>query len=138
MGMSVSIATAIIFIASLISFASLAGALDQAQSSLIEAQKASASRDVEALHTSISLTEIDRPNGTIEVVNSGEVTLSLDELDIFINGTLSNERITSMTVQGHNDTKLWLSGEVLVIDLNGELSGAAIKIVTANGTSVYD
>jgi flagellar protein FlaF len=138
MGMSVSIATAIIFIASLIAFASVLGALDEVQSSVLEAQRSSSEREVEALHTSIVITSIDRPNGTIEVTNSGEVTFSYEGLNILVNGTLSNDRVSSMTIEGHNDSKLWMPGEVLIIDLDGDLESASIKIVTANGASVYD
>lgn len=138
MGMSVSIATAIIFIASLLAFASVLGALDEVQSSVLEAQRSSSEREVEALHTSIAITSIDRSNGTIEVANNGEVTLSYEGLNILVNGTLSNDRVSSMTIEGRNDSKLWMPGEVLIIDLDGDLEGASIKIVTANGASVYD
>lgn len=138
MGMSVSIATAIIFIASLISFASIIGTLDEVQSSVLDAQRASSEREVAALHSSISIASIDRTNGTVEVTNSGEVTLTTNGLDILINGTLSNDRITSITIEGNNQTRLWLPGEVMVISVNGSLDGAAIKIVAANGASIYD
>jgi len=138
MGMSVSIATAIIFIASLLAFASVLGALDEVQSSVLEAQRSSSERGVDALHTSIVITSIDRPNGTIEVTNSGEVTLSYEGLNILVNGTLSNDQVSSMAVEGHNDSKLWMPGEVLTIGLTGNLEGASIKIMTANGASVYD
>lgn len=138
MGMSVSIATAIIFIASLISFASVIGTLDQAQNSLIEAQRSSSERGVEALHTTISISSIDGQNGTIEVVNGGEVTLITNGTDLFINGTLSNDRITSMSIDGRTDTRLWLPGEVLTISVDGNLNGSAVKVLTANGASAYD
>lgn len=138
MGMSVSIATAIIFIASLISFASIVGTLDEVQDSVLEAQRASSERVEEAMRTSITITSVDRQNGTIEVVNGGEVTLTIEELDVFINGTLSNERIASMSIDGRTDTKLWMPGEVLTISLEGELNGAAVKVMAANGASAYD
>lgn len=136
MGMSVSIATAIIFIASLISFASIMGALDHAQGSVLEAQKASSEREADAMRTSVALSFVDGPNGTFGVVNSGEVTLTT-QVDVLINGTLSNEKISSISVEGKSDTKLWLPGEVLVITMTESVSGAAIKIVAANGASVY-
>ena len=136
MGMSVSIATAIIFIASLISFASIIGALDHAQGSVLEAQKASSQREADAMRTSVALSFVDGPNGTFGVVNSGEVTLTT-QVDLLINGALSNEKISSMSVEGKNDTKLWLPGEMLIITMSEGVNGAAIKIVTANGVSVY-
>mgnify|MGYP000930390389 CR=1 FL=1 len=136
MGMSVSIATAIIFIASLISFASIIGALDHAQGSVLEAQKASSQREADAMRTSVALSFVDGPNGTFGVVNSGEVTLTT-QVDVLINGALSNEKISSMSVEGKNDTKLWLPGEMLIITMSEGVNGAAIKIVTANGVSVY-
>ena len=136
MGMSVSIATAIIFIASLISFASIIGALDHAQGSVLEAQKASSQREADAMRTSVALSFVDGPNGTFGVVNSGEVTLTT-QVDVLINGALSNEKISSMSVAGKNATKLWLPGEMLIITMSEGVNGAAIKIVTANGVSVY-
>jgi flagellar protein FlaF len=138
MGMSVSIATAIIFIASLISFASIVGALDEAQNALMEAQRTSSEREVEELHTSIAITSIDRLNGTIEVMNSGDVTLSLNEIDILINGTMGNDLVSSMVVEGHEGSRLWMPGETLSVTMNGALEGAVIKIVTANGASIHD
>ena len=138
MGMSVSIATAIIFIASLISFASIVGTLDEVQDSVLEAQRNSSERAEEALRTSITITSVDRQNGTIDVMNGGEVTLTADELDVFTNGTISNERITSINIDGRGDTKLWMPGEILTISLDGDLNETAVKVLTDNGASAYD
>ncbi|GEM_PF-4968725 len=136
--MSVSIATAIIFIASLISFASIVGTLDEVQHSMLEAQRTSSERAEEAMRTSIAITSIDRQNGTVTVVNGGEFTLTTNKMDVFINGAISNERITSMSIDGRTNTKLWMPGEVLTISLDGELNGATVKVLTANGASAYD
>jgi len=138
MGMSVSIATAIIFIASLISFASVLSTLDGCQDTLMEAQRTNSEREVETLHTSIAISSIDRQNGTVEVMNNGDVTLSLDEVNVLVNGRLSDELVSSMTVEGHDGSGLWMPGEVLSISIDMELEGAAISIVTANGTSIHD
>jgi archaellum component FlaF (FlaF/FlaG flagellin family) len=136
--MSVSIATAIIFIASLISFASVIGTLDEIQGSVLEAQRTSSERIEETMRTSIAITSVDRQNGTIMVVNGGEVTLAANETDVFINGTLSNDRIVSMSIDGRSNTNLWMPGEVLIIGVDGNLNESAIKILTANGVSAYD
>ncbi|MBI0584385.1 MAG: hypothetical protein ISF22_09190 [Methanomassiliicoccus sp.] len=138
MGVSVSIATAIIFIASIISFGSVIGTLDQVQHSLTDAQASRSDRELTAIHTSVTMASVDRPNGTVEVANSGRVTLSTNELDVYINGTLSNDRISSIEVNGHAGSQIWLPGETVTVGLSGDLNGTAIMIMTGNGVPVYD
>jgi hypothetical protein len=56
---------------------------------------------------------------------------------VFLNGTLSNDRVTSATIKEHEDSRILLPGDVLNISLTGDLNGTDIKIITANGFSLY-
>ena len=138
MGMSVSVATAIIFIAAIISAGSVIGTLDHAQASLMEAQRTSSDREMTALQTDIAISTIDRENGTVEVVNRGRSTLHVDGIDVLLDGRWSNELIATIEVVGHADSRIWLPGDTLAIQFTSGLMGTDIKIVTGNGISVYD
>jgi flagellar protein FlaF len=138
MGLSISASAAIIFVASVIVFSSVLGAMDKAEQSIINAQQASMDRQGDALLTHITITGVDRDNRTISVLNDGSVTLSLSDVDIMLDGVLSNDRIVSESVQGVDDTDIWLPDEVLILQMNGDLDGAAIMVVVGDGITAYD
>ena len=135
MGMSVSVTTAIIFIAAVISAASLISTLDDIQTTWTDAQRGSQDRDITASHTDIAIVSIDRENGTMEIVNEGQSTLQLGVLDVLLDGRWSNDQVASMEIIGHAGSRLWLPGDVLMIRFSSGLADAHIKIVTGNGIS---
>jgi len=137
MGMSVSVSTAIIFIAAIISAGSIISTLDEVQASMMDAQTASSERELMASQTDIAIRSVDRDNATIEILNQGRTTLHLASLDVLLDGQWSNDRIASMGIVGHPDSQLWLPGDVLKIQFADELTDKSIKIVTGNGIPVY-
>lgn len=138
MGMSVSVATAIIFIAAIISAGSLIGTLDEVQTTWTDARGNSLDREMTASHTDIAIVSIDRENGTVEVVNKGQSALRLGTLDVLLDGEWSNDHVISMEIVGHASSRIWLPGDVLAIRFSGDLAETNIRIVTGNGISVYD
>ena len=138
MGMSVSVATAIIFIAAVISAAALIGTFDEVQTTWTDVRRDSLDRDMTASHTDIAIVSIDRENGTVEVVNKGQSTLRLGTLDVLLDGNWSNGQVISMEIVGHADSRIWLPGDVLTIRFSSDLADKNIKIVTGNGISVND
>ncbi len=137
MGVSISVAAAIIFIASTVVFGTMISAFDGAQQSLIDAQRTSYDREQAASHTEILINTIDRENGTITMVNKGPITLPLYGLDIFLNGTLNNDAISAINITDHPDSKIWLPNDVLTIDFDHDLNETSVKIVTNNGVTIY-
>lgn len=138
MGMSVSVATAIIFIAAVISAGVLIGTFDEVQTTWTDARRDSLDRDMTASHTDIAIVSIDRENGTVEVVNKGQSTLRLGTLDVLMDGRWSNDQVISMEIAGHVDSRIWLPGDILTIQFSNDLADTKIKIVTGNGISVND
>ncbi len=136
MGMSVSVSTAIIFIAVVISAASLISTFDDIQTTWTDAQRGSQDREMTASHTDIAIVSIDRENGTVEIVNEGQSTLQLGVLDVLLDGRWSNDQVISMEIVGHAGSRLWLPGDILAIQFSEGLADAHIKIVTGNGISV--
>jgi archaellum component FlaF (FlaF/FlaG flagellin family) len=137
MGLSVSVSVAILFVATVIVFGTLLSAYDGSQHAQVEAQKDVVVRQAEALQTRISISNIDAANGTVSLVNQGSYTLSVDKLNVLLNGTLSDESITSAKLNDGTSTNVWMPGEVLVLNLNNTLNGVQVMIVTENGVMAF-
>jgi archaellum component FlaF (FlaF/FlaG flagellin family) len=137
MGLSVSVSVAILFVATVIVFGTLLSAYDGSQHAQVEAQKDVVVRQAEALQTRISISNIDAANGTVSLANQGSYTLSVDKLNVLLNGTLSDESITSAKLNDGTSTNVWMPGEVLVLNLNKTLNGVQVMIVTENGVMAF-
>jgi archaellum component FlaF (FlaF/FlaG flagellin family) len=137
MGLSVSAASAILFSSFLIVFGAMFGAINMYQDKIQSAQEDNYSRAMEAQATSIKITSVDRLNGTIAVANSGTTTLDPAKLDLLINGTIENLSLSLMSIEGHPGSRLWLPGDVLIIQSNADIVGAHVELVTEFGTVAY-
>jgi archaellum component FlaF (FlaF/FlaG flagellin family) len=137
MGLSVSASVAILFVAVVIVFGTLLSAYDSAQHAQVKAQKDADDRQAGALQTRIAISGIDASNGTVSLVNQGSSTLSVDKLNVLLNGTLSDGSITSAMLNDGTSTGVWMPGEVLVLEFNGTLDGAQVMIVTENGVMAF-
>lgn len=138
MGMSVSVATAIIFIAAIISAGSLISTFDEIGDSWTDVRRDSLDRETTMSQTDIDILSIDRGNGTMEIMNTGRSTLYPNMLDVLLDGVWSNDRISSMEIVGHADSHIWLPGDVLEIRFSTDLTDTSIKIITSNGITAYD
>jgi archaellum component FlaF (FlaF/FlaG flagellin family) len=137
MGLSVSASVAIIFVASAIVFGTLLGAFNNAQHSVLDAQRSAQERAVEETYTHLTITNLDIVNGTLTIKNEGDVTLNVRNVDLFINGTTANDRIISESIDGSGPTDLWMPGEELIVSITGDLTSASIKVVCENGISAH-
>jgi archaellum component FlaF (FlaF/FlaG flagellin family) len=138
MGLSVSAASAILFSSFLIVFGAMFGSINLYQDKIQAAQENNYLRAIEAQGTSIGITSIDAPNGTITVVNLGTTTLDPSKLDLLTNGTIVTQSISALNIEGHTGSKLWLPGEVLVMHSIANLVGTHIELVTAGGAIAYN
>lgn len=88
-------------------------------------------------NTRIEISEVDFDADTITLTNNGSVILDLQELDLLLNGTSSNDAFSSMVVEGGSKTNLWAPSEELVINLSIDIVSERIKVITGNGVSAY-
>lgn len=141
---SVSISHLIIFVASLLVAASVAGTLiasvEQVSSSVDEQSEALTQQvdtDLAVISdpTSTSIYQEDNESGTVTVLvkNTGRSTLAGSELDVLLDGSYRSE--TTVTVVSGEGR--WSSGAVaeVTIDLDGHLTDGDHRVtVIANGT----
>lgn len=137
MGLSISVSAAIIFIGTVIVFGNLLGAYDNFEQALVDAQRDSGQRENAVLHDRISITSVDLDDRTISLVNEGTETIYVTTLDLFLNGTLSNDAIVSITVNDSSNTRLWFPGETMVLTVDGGLNETLIRVVDGNGVAAY-
>lgn len=137
MGLSISVSAAIIFIGTVIVFGNLLGAYDNFEQALVDAQRDSNERENGVLHDRISISSVDVDDRTVSLANEGSETIHITSLDLFLNGTLSNDAIASMSVNGSSNTKLWFPGETLVLTVDGRLNETLIRVVDGNGVAAY-
>jgi flagellar protein FlaF len=137
MGLSISVSAAIIFIATVIVFGNLLGAYDHFEQAVVDAQKDSYEREDGVLRDRIAITAVDVENRTISLTNEGSETIQVTSLDLFLNGTLSNDAIITFAVEGSPSTRLWFPGETLVMTVDGELNHTLIGVVDGNGVAAY-
>lgn len=89
-------------------------------------------RDV--LQTDINITNVSYISGnlTVEIENTGSITLDSSETDLLLNGTVCTENMTLSLA------KAWIPEKTLTLnvkDLTGKPS--RVKVVTENGISDY-
>jgi archaeal flagellar protein FlaF len=137
MGLSISASASIIFVASVLVFGALLGAFNTAQHLVVDAQRSSNERVKDAMQTHITIIGVDGENSTIKVANDGSITLDLSGFDIFLNGTMSKQLITNISVDGNNSTRLLMPFETVEIVVNADLTGTPIEVVTGNGVKAY-
>lgn len=137
MGLSVSAATAIIFIAVVLVFGALLGAWDKGQDYLLDSQREIESRHADLLNTRVSIANVDQGQNTITIINDGSVTLDVTDVDLLIDGVLSNDKISDWTVGGVSNTFIWMPTEELVLTLSFDIKGEDIAVITGNGVVAY-
>jgi archaellum component FlaF (FlaF/FlaG flagellin family) len=137
MGLSVSAASAILFSSFLILFGAMFGAINTYQDKIQTAQEDNYDRALEAQATDIDITNVDAANGTIHVMNHGTTTIDPSKLDLLVDGILRTSSISSFEVEGHQGSRLWLSGEALSLYIGYDIIGAHIEIVTDCGAVAF-
>lgn len=155
MGFSVSASTALIFAALFLAFGTLYPAMANGYERVEEADAAKADHNLDQSQTDIKLERIDvqRTGGGdvqelfINVSNTGETALTVDETDLIVdgdyivwsNGDTGDEVRTS--VEGDENTNLWLPNETMEIEYGAQTGIVEseinrFKVVAEHGASV--
>ncbi|WP_436900627.1 hypothetical protein [Halovenus halobia] len=125
MGFSVSGATALLFVALLISFGTFytatMGAMDQIQEAEVDTQE----ENIETLNTEIELgtavynTTKDPSELTITANNTGAEPLQPSKLSLLINGTFVSFGAENLTLSNPSGEDLWVPQQQLTLTFNG-------------------
>jgi flagellar protein FlaF len=147
MGFSVSGATALLFVALLISFGTFytatMGAVERVQEAEVDTQE----QNIETLNTEI---EVDsavynttRGELTITANNTGAQALQPTELSLLVNGTFTGFDSANVTLSNPSGDALWVPQQTLTLTFNDDdpdlpefNEGDTVKLVTA--TEVAD
>jgi archaellum component FlaF (FlaF/FlaG flagellin family) len=133
MGLSVSAAASIIFIASVIAFSTVTGAIFAMEHDLQEAKAVSDEIALETARTHLSLTTVDRANGSISIVNDGCSVLDPRDIWLLINGTLIDPSGFSYSIGNMTDTTFFNPGETMEMFVGTDLIDARICMMTTSG-----
>jgi flagellar protein FlaF len=139
MGFSVSGSAAVIFLGVIISLSIATSALQTTSSGVTEAWNDRISDQLAEKNTEIAITNTSY-NGTIDeltvnATNNGTTTLSVDKIDLLVDGRLKPDRTADIV--GADGTEIWLSGERLVLTANATDPNSA-KVVVENGVSDFE
>lgn len=146
MGFSVSGATALLFIAFLISFGAFytasTGAVDQVQ----EAQVDQTERNIETLNTEIEIdgdgSSYNTTSNNLEIVanNTGASSLQVADLSLLVNGEyVSFDPAANATLSDPAGDTLWIPQQRLTITVSGEFeTPVSIKLVTEYGIAAME
>ncbi len=137
MGFSVSAATALLFIAGVITFASISGAFYAAEGQLSDAQNTYYNNSIDLKECNATVKAVDIVNDTITILNDGSITIDIFELNVLINGTLCTDDIVSRTIIGYQNSTIWAPQESLLIQLSCALSDARIEVILGDGITMY-
>lgn len=141
MGFSVSGATAIIFIAAIVSFGALYTTAYNSYELMNAAEEDKANQLLGQQNTEIEIVaiETDQANSSVTVTaeNTGATEIHVEDTDLLLNGTYQ-ESVTT-TVEGQSDRTLWLPGENLTMETTYDPSGTVrVKLVTAHGIAAFE
>jgi len=139
MGFSVSGAAAILFATMFVTFGMWFTASSNSFEVVSEAEDAQSDTVLEAQNTAISVANVTYNNSTdlltVRVNNTGAAQLSVDATDLLVDGQYQTGWEGTATVAG-KDTRLWLSGETLTINVTTAPEPGRVKVATENGVSV--
>ncbi len=140
MGFSVAAAAAILFAGAVVSFAILAGSMQQAADATREAEDVARERSMELAGTQVAIVNGTANGSVVELnlTNSGSSVIHVDTIEVLVNGTLRTANITLREVDGVQATALWAPGQVLHLVVEApEGPTATLKLVTDSGFSFY-
>jgi archaellum component FlaF (FlaF/FlaG flagellin family) len=135
MGFSVSVASAILFIAASVVFSVLFGSIISFQNTIDDAKRVEMQQLQELKGTEIAISGVDVNNHTITVLNTGSIMLDPRAIDLLINGSMIN--ISTFEVMNHAGSNIWLPGESVRLVTTSDLLDARIKVITENGIGAY-
>lgn len=143
MGFSVSGSAAILFIAAFVSVGILYSAAFNGYEQIQDAEDASDERVLNAKNTAIEVANVtydaSEDTMTVNVTNNGSTTLSVSGTDLVSNGSyVTNSAYLNTSVDGNNETDLWLPGETYSLTVSQSPKPDRIKVVTSNGVAATE
>ena len=138
MGFSTSAAAAIIFTGVILMVGVMANVVFDTYGELRDAALAVSDSEYDRQRTRLSIIDSDYNATTVflNVSNTGEVTLSTQELDLLLNGSIASESILTRQVSG-TSSQVWGVHEVLYLEVSygGANNWTRIRLITGNGVS---
>lgn len=137
MGFSVSGATAVILVGSLIAFSFAFTATSNGFERVSDAREDRENRILDAENTAVEIANASYDGGagafTLDVNNTGSTALSVPETTVLVDGAYASNATTS--VDGEASTAIWLPGEQLSVVVDRDVAPDRAKIVTQNGVA---
>lgn len=133
MGFSVSAAATVLFIASVVTFSTVIGAVYDLEQAMGDTRAGSEIMLQEIGDTHVSISDVDRANGTISLLNDGSVVLDPRQVRLFLNGTLVDPSELSYEVEGLPGTIFFNPGETMVLLTGRAMNDTLVWVMTGNG-----
>ena len=134
MGVSVSAASAIIFISVIISLSILWDAYDNKDEMVDEARKMQVQRSRDVLDTRVNFVNITYDSASdelwINALNNGSGAFDLDHVDIYVDGNVSFDLGNSLDIWFPLDTINFTAGDIMY-------APDRVKLACPNGVSIY-
>lgn len=141
MGLSVSAAASIVIIGVLLIFGTLYPAIETSRELKNEARSDWLQRQDAKQRSDMTVTDIDHTEERLDIdlENTGDTALKLNELEVLINGVYKSEMISNWVVdEDITETDLWNPGQSLNITLQGiEDEVRRVVVVNEFGIEVY-
>ena len=139
MGFSTNASVVILFVAALVSLGTLFPAAEGSFESVTSAMNDQESRLVSVRNTDVTLDNATYFAGNdtlrVDATNEGTVSLSVNDTDVLVEGTLEASRTTA--VEGVAGRTVWAPGEQLRVDVSGIAPAPdRVMVVTNGGVSV--
>jgi len=144
MGFSVSGSAAILFIAAFVSAGILYSAAFNGYEQVQDAENVRNDRVLEAKNTAIEVSNVSynatsTERLTVNVTNNGSTTLSVSGTNLLTDGTyVGDDAYLNTSVDGNNETDLWLPGETYTMTVYQEPEPNRVKVVTSNGVAATE
>jgi flagellar protein FlaF len=143
MGFSVSGSAAILFIAAFVSVGMLYSAAYNGYERVQDADDSYGERVLEQRNTVVNVSNASyNETGdellTVNVTNEGSTTLAVNKTDLLVDGVYqARDSYEDWSVDGANDTDVWLPGETLSITVN-VTAPTRVKVVTSPGVTATE
>lgn len=132
MGFSVSASTAIVFAGMFLAVGILYPAASNGFEQVQDAQVERDQSQLDLRNTQIEIQSAD--DSEITVTNNGSTSLTVDEVDLIVDGQYQPREDLTREVDGASNSDLWLPGETL--EIRGFDDGERFRVVTEHGISV--
>ena len=136
MGLSVSASSAILFVAFVVVFGALFGAVTEYYHTMDDVTQVNEDRLMASHNTAIEFYSMDESNDSFTIINTGSETLNISDFEVLINGTLLETGDYQVVVMDHLDSRLIFSGEKAHFTMNEPIADGQIMVVTAWGFAI--